>query len=141
MWIQRQTITHACMPDMHSTMWFSGTRVAFNKHLDHDAASSPGTLSPPLSPRQSTCSYTYFLQFFSGPQEGESKGSAFMSSGNAERLADALCRMRGAALKLGQMLSIQDENMMPPQVLLTGCCSADDFIQSMSSNKSVRFIT
>lgn len=39
-----------------------------------------------------------------------------MSAGNAERLADALCRMRGAALKLGQMLSIQDENMMPPQV-------------------------
>lgn len=30
-----------------------------------------------------------------------------MSEGNAERLANALCRMRGAALKLGQMLSIQ----------------------------------
>ena len=39
-----------------------------------------------------------------------------MTAGNAERLADALCRMRGAALKLGQMLSIQDENMLPPQV-------------------------
>ena len=39
-----------------------------------------------------------------------------MTASNAERLADALCRMRGAALKLGQMLSIQDENMLPPQV-------------------------
>lgn len=30
-----------------------------------------------------------------------------MTEDNAERLANALCRMRGAALKLGQMLSIQ----------------------------------
>eukprot|EP00198_Chlamydomonas_reinhardtii_P013183 XP_001702520.1 ubiquinone biosynthesis protein [Chlamydomonas reinhardtii] len=35
---------------------------------------------------------------------------------NAERLANALCRMRGAALKIGQMLSIQDESVLPPQV-------------------------
>ena len=41
--------------------------------------------------------------------------SAFLTEGNAERLANALCRMRGAALKLGQMLSIQDENVLPPQ--------------------------
>lgn len=30
-----------------------------------------------------------------------------VSDANAERLAETLCRMRGAALKLGQMLSIQ----------------------------------
>lgn len=41
---------------------------------------------------------------------------AFITEANAERLANALCRMRGAALKLGQMLSIQDENVLPPQV-------------------------
>ena len=46
------------------------------------------------------------------PAEG--KGSAVMSEANAERLANALCRMRGAALKLGQMLSIQDDNVLPP---------------------------
>ncbi len=40
----------------------------------------------------------------------------YLTEANAERLADALCRMRGAALKLGQMLSIQDENVLPPQV-------------------------
>lgn len=37
-----------------------------------------------------------------------------MSDENAERLAETLCRMRGAALKIGQMLSVQDEGMLPP---------------------------
>ncbi|KAI3437965.1 hypothetical protein D9Q98_000409 [Chlorella vulgaris] len=41
--------------------------------------------------------------------------STWLTEDNAERLANALCRMRGAALKLGQMLSIQDENVLPPQ--------------------------
>ena len=41
--------------------------------------------------------------------------NSFLSESNAQRLADALCRMRGAALKIGQMLSIQDETVMPPQ--------------------------
>lgn len=36
-----------------------------------------------------------------------------ISDSNAERLAEALCRMRGAALKLGQMLSLHDENVLP----------------------------
>jgi hypothetical protein len=35
------------------------------------------------------------------------QSSAFFTAGNAEVLANALCRLRGAALKLGQMLSIQ----------------------------------
>lgn len=54
--------------------------------------------------------------------------SSLMTEENAERLANALCRMRGAALKLGQMLSIQDENVLPPQVGAAGvggaaaCC-------------------
>lgn len=42
--------------------------------------------------------------------------SVVLSEKNAERIAEALCRMRGAALKIGQMLSIQDENVIPPQV-------------------------
>lgn len=42
--------------------------------------------------------------------------SPFLSEQNAERLALALCRMRGAALKLGQMLSIQDESLVPAPV-------------------------
>jgi hypothetical protein len=58
---------------------------------------------------------------------GSSKGalySNFITEQNAERLANALCRMRGAALKLGQMLSIQDEDMMPPQVGAVRCVLA-----------------
>jgi aarF domain-containing kinase len=43
-------------------------------------------------------------------------GNAFVTEKNAERLAATLCRMRGAALKLGQMISIQDENVIPPQL-------------------------
>lgn len=33
---------------------------------------------------------------------------------NAQRLSDSLRRMRGAVMKLGQMLSIQDESIAPP---------------------------
>jgi aarF domain-containing kinase len=52
-----------------------------------------------------------------GAAEGAPQGllaSAFMSEANAERLATALCGMRGAALKIGQMLSIQDDAILPP---------------------------
>lgn len=49
--------------------------------------------------------------------KGQFALSPFMTEQNAERLALGLCRMRGAALKLGQMLSIQDETILPPQVL------------------------
>lgn len=33
--------------------------------------------------------------------------NAFMTKANAEKIVNTLCRVRGAALKLGQMLSIQ----------------------------------
>jgi len=39
-----------------------------------------------------------------------------VNDGNSERLAQSLCRMRGAALKMGQMLSIQDESLLPPEL-------------------------
>ena len=55
--------------------------------------------------------------YFRGSSESKEGGNKYMTERNAERLADALCRMRGAALKLGQLISIQDENVLPPQVL------------------------
>ena len=58
----------------------------------------------------------YFAPTDKAKQEGY---NAYLTDKNAERLATALCRMRGAALKLGQMLSIQDEGVLPPQVLLS----------------------
>lgn len=39
------------------------------------------------------------------PSEGND--SIWLSNSNAERIVETLCRVRGAALKLGQMLSIQ----------------------------------
>ncbi|MDR3549244.1 MAG: AarF/ABC1/UbiB kinase family protein [Candidatus Pacebacteria bacterium] len=39
-----------------------------------------------------------------------------LTSGNAERLADSLCKMRGAALKLGQVLSTFEDSMVPPLI-------------------------
>ncbi|CAO2817437.1 unnamed protein product [Amaranthus hypochondriacus] len=50
-------------------------------------------------------------------QDKQSSLSPFLSEENAERLALALCRMRGAALKIGQMLSIQDEALVPAPIL------------------------
>ncbi|CAK7264060.1 hypothetical protein SEPCBS57363_000879 [Sporothrix epigloea] len=40
-------------------------------------------------------------------------GSVMLSAGNLERLVSRLSRMRGAALKLGQMMSFQDAKMLP----------------------------
>jgi aarF domain-containing kinase len=42
---------------------------------------------------------------------------AFLSPQNAERIVDTLCKVRGAALKLGQILSIQDTNVVSPQLI------------------------
>ena len=42
---------------------------------------------------------------------------AFFSAQNAERIVDTLCKVRGAALKLGQILSIQDSNIVSPQLI------------------------
>ncbi|KAF1362079.1 ubiquinone biosynthesis protein coq-8 [Lizonia empirigonia] len=43
-------------------------------------------------------------------------GSLMLSPGNLEILVAKLSRMRGAALKLGQMISFQDSKMLPPQI-------------------------
>ncbi|XP_072130604.1 atypical kinase COQ8B, mitochondrial isoform X2 [Mobula birostris] len=40
----------------------------------------------------------------------------FLSEANAERIVDTLCKVRGAALKIGQMLSIQDNSFINPQL-------------------------
>lgn len=41
----------------------------------------------------------------------------FMTEANAEKIVRTLCRVRGAALKLGQMLSIQDPDLISPALL------------------------
>lgn len=40
----------------------------------------------------------------------------FLTQANINRIVDTLCRVRGAALKLGQILSIQDNTLISPQM-------------------------
>ncbi|XP_078097932.1 atypical kinase COQ8B, mitochondrial isoform X2 [Mustelus asterias] len=51
-----------------------------------------------------------------GANEGLLDSSPFLSEANAERIVDTLCKVRGAALKIGQMLSIQDSSFINPQL-------------------------
>lgn len=54
------------------------------------------------------------------PQQEDKKAvldsSPFLSEANAERIVRTLCKVRGAALKLGQVLSIQDDAFISPQM-------------------------
>ncbi|QSS50407.1 ABC1 protein [Histoplasma capsulatum var. duboisii H88] len=45
-----------------------------------------------------------------------SSGSLIFSPENVERLVSKLSKMRGAALKLGQLMSFQDAKMLPPAI-------------------------
>ncbi|PHH81214.1 hypothetical protein CDD80_50 [Ophiocordyceps camponoti-rufipedis] len=47
---------------------------------------------------------------------GGSQGSVMLSGKNMERLVAKLSRMRGAALKLGQMMSLQDAKVLPSSI-------------------------
>ncbi|KAB5551003.1 putative abc1 protein precursor [Coniochaeta sp. 2T2.1] len=47
---------------------------------------------------------------------GGGSGSMMLSPANMERLVTKLSRMRGAALKLGQMMSFQDSKMLPAPI-------------------------
>ncbi|KAK0635662.1 ABC1 family-domain-containing protein [Bombardia bombarda] len=47
---------------------------------------------------------------------GSGEGSMMLSPANMERLVTKLSRMRGAALKLGQMMSFQDSKMLPAPI-------------------------
>ncbi|KAL6402564.1 putative abc1 protein precursor [Ilyonectria robusta] len=47
---------------------------------------------------------------------GGGQGSVLLSGANMERLVAKLSRMRGAALKIGQMMSFQDTKMLPAPI-------------------------
>lgn len=48
--------------------------------------------------------------------EAVKQGNPFLSESNMNLIVDTLCRVRGAALKLGQMLSLQDDSLISPQL-------------------------
>ncbi|KAK0153663.1 Atypical kinase COQ8A, mitochondrial [Merluccius polli] len=56
------------------------------------------------------------LQPHPGGKAAVLDSSAFLTEANAERVVRTLCKVRGAALKLGQMLSIQDDAFINPQL-------------------------
>jgi aarF domain-containing kinase len=49
-------------------------------------------------------------------RSGGPYGSIMLSAANMERLVSKLSKMRGAALKLGQMMSFQDSKMLPTPI-------------------------
>lgn len=53
---------------------------------------------------------------FSRVAGGGGQGSLMLSPANMERLVSKLSKMRGAALKLGQMMSFQDSKMLPAPI-------------------------
>lgn len=46
---------------------------------------------------------------------GEGNANPFLTGGNAERLASRLSTMRGAAMKLGQLISLEGDDFLPPE--------------------------
>ncbi|KAG5650397.1 hypothetical protein H0H81_012387 [Sphagnurus paluster] len=51
-----------------------------------------------------------------GGSSSDSPSSVFMTEANIRRLVSKLSQMRGAALKLGQFLSIQDTHVLPAEI-------------------------
>ncbi|KAG8532145.1 uncharacterized protein KY384_003785 [Bacidia gigantensis] len=64
-------------------------------------------------------------------------GSLMLSAGNMERLVAKLSKMRGAALKLGQMISFQDSKMLPGPIneILQRVQDSADYMPLSQRNK------
>uniref|UniRef100_A0A8D0A1D3 Coenzyme Q8B n=1 Tax=Sander lucioperca TaxID=283035 RepID=A0A8D0A1D3_SANLU len=76
-----------------------------------------------------------------GGKQNEGKNSLLdsplLSDANAERIVDTLCKVRGAALKIGQMLSIQDNSFISPQLqrIFERVRQSADFMPAWQMNK------
>lgn len=53
---------------------------------------------------------------YGGANASLTDASVLLNPANAERIVKTLCRVRGAALKLGQMLSIADNSLISPEL-------------------------
>uniref|UniRef100_A0A3Q3W044 ABC1 atypical kinase-like domain-containing protein n=1 Tax=Mola mola TaxID=94237 RepID=A0A3Q3W044_MOLML len=79
-------------------------------------------------------------QSLGGKQKGDMSAlldSPLLSEANAERIVNTLCKVRGAALKIGQMLSIQDNSFINPQLqkIFERVRQSADFMPSWQMNK------
>ncbi|RPB05638.1 ABC1-domain-containing protein [Choiromyces venosus 120613-1] len=70
------------------------------------------------------------LRRATGGGDSGSTSGVMLSPANVERLVKKLSMMRGAALKLGQMMSLQDSKMLPPaiQEVLTRVQDSADYM-------------
>ncbi|KAJ2785314.1 hypothetical protein GGI15_001965 [Coemansia interrupta] len=70
----------------------------------------------------------------------EGTSSVFLTRSNMDRIVDKLSRMRGAALKLGQMLSIQDSKSMSPEIteVLQRVQNSANYVPISQIDKSLR---
>ncbi|KAH0947374.1 hypothetical protein HN011_008333 [Eciton burchellii] len=60
--------------------------------------------------------YTRRTLGLKGQSIGDTIDSMFLTKANAERIVSTLCKVRGAALKIGQILSIQDNTIINPEL-------------------------
>uniref|UniRef100_A0A8C2Z1M7 Coenzyme Q8B n=1 Tax=Cyclopterus lumpus TaxID=8103 RepID=A0A8C2Z1M7_CYCLU len=69
--------------------------------------------------------------------QGALLDSPFLSEANAERIVNTLCKVRGAALKIGQMFSIQDNSFINPQLqrIFERVRQSADFMPAWQMNK------
>eukprot|EP01101_Sappina_pedata_P009337 TRINITY_DN5417_c0_g1_i1.p1 TRINITY_DN5417_c0_g1~~TRINITY_DN5417_c0_g1_i1.p1 ORF type:complete len:553 (+),score=192.73 TRINITY_DN5417_c0_g1_i1:41-1699(+) len=68
------------------------------------------------------------------------EGDLILSEDNAERIVNSLCKMRGAALKIGQMLSYQDQEMIPAAIhnILERVRKGADFMPKSQLEQTMR---
>nr|CAB3220017.1 aarF domain-containing protein kinase 4 [Phallusia mammillata] len=52
-----------------------------------------------------------------GMTDSSQQSSMFLNEANLAKIVTTLCKVRGAALKLGQMLSMQDDSIIDPKLL------------------------
>ncbi|XP_070684957.1 atypical kinase COQ8B, mitochondrial [Pempheris klunzingeri] len=79
-------------------------------------------------------------QSLGGKQKGDVGAlldSPLLSEANAERIVNTLCKVRGAALKIGQMFSIQDNSFINPQLqkIFERVRQSADFMPAWQMNK------
>ncbi|KAM6931796.1 atypical kinase COQ8B, mitochondrial [Lycodopsis pacificus] len=79
-------------------------------------------------------------QSLAGKPKGDESAlldSPLLSEANAERIVNTLCKVRGAALKIGQMFSIQDNNFINPQLqrIFERVRQSADFMPAWQMNK------
>ncbi|KAK4226244.1 ABC1 family-domain-containing protein [Podospora fimiseda] len=117
--LPQQDTTATIPPDLSSSPPISSTAPAYELRESRVPSSRIGRLwnYSGLAAGMFAGALTEGLTRAISPSSSSSStGSIMLSPANIERLVSKLSRMRGAALKLGQMMSFQDAKMLPPEI-------------------------